>query len=80
MNIINYQHMKRIFSIVFFVTLTMMSWAQRVNPFDQLKADPKRAYGTDFPYSFDAPALTKAPKVTSRSISATILVMVPAIT
>ena len=54
--------MKRIFSIVLFVTLTMMSWAQRVNPFDQLKADPKRAYGTDFPYSFDAPALTKAPK------------------
>ena len=54
--------MKRILTIMFFVTLTLTSWAQSVNPLDQVKADPRRAYGTDFPYSFDVPALTKSPK------------------
>ena len=54
--------MKRLFSILFFVSMAMMSWAQSVNALDQVKANPKRAYGTDFPYSFDVPALTKAPK------------------
>ena len=55
-------NMKRILTIMFFVTLTLTSWAQSVNPLDQVKADPRRAYGTDFPYSFDVPALTKSPK------------------
>ena len=54
--------MKRILTILFLVTLTMTSWAQRVNPLDLVKAEPRRAYGTDFPYSFDVPALTKTPK------------------
>ena len=54
--------MKRLFSILFFVSMAMMSWAQSVSALDQVKANPKRAYGTDFPYSFDVPALTKAPK------------------
>ena len=36
--------------------------AQGVNALELLKADPRRSYGTDFPYSFDVPALTKAPK------------------
>ena len=47
---------------MFFSALTLVSWAQTVNVFDLLKANPQRAYGTDFPYSFDVPALTKAPK------------------
>ena len=54
--------MKRLFSILFFVSMAMMSWAQSVSALDLVKANPKRAYGTDFPYSFDVPALTKAPK------------------
>ena len=54
--------MKRILTILFLVTLTMTSWAQRANPLDLVKAEPRRAYGTDFPYSFDVPALTKTPK------------------
>ena len=62
MNVKYYQHMKRLFSILFFVSMAMMSWAQSVSALDQVKANPKRAYGTDFPYSFDVPALTKAPK------------------
>ena len=62
MNVKYYQHMKRLFSILFFLSMAMMSWAQSVSALDQVKANPKRAYGTDFPYSFDVPALTKAPK------------------
>ena len=54
--------MKRVLTIMIFVSMTMVSWAQSVNALDQVKANPKRAYGTDFPYSFDVPALTKAPK------------------
>ena len=54
--------MKRLLTIMILATVTFASWAQTANPLDQLKANPKRAYGTDFPYSFDVPALTKAPK------------------
>ena len=41
--------MKRILTILLFAALTLTSWAQSVNPLDLLKAEPKRAYGTDFP-------------------------------
>ena len=44
------------------MTLTMMSWAQTGNPLDQLKADPKKSFGTDYPYSHNTVQLTKAPK------------------
>ena len=38
------------------------SFAQRMNVLDEVKANPQKSYGTDYPYTFDAPALTKAPK------------------
>ena len=44
------------------VSLQGKQQAQGVNALELLKADPRRSYGTDFPYSFDVPALTKAPK------------------
>ena len=49
---------------LFFVlfALSTVSYAQRMNVLDEIKANPQKAYGTDYPYTFDAPALTKAPK------------------
>jgi len=47
--------------MMIFVTLALTAGAQTVNVLDQLKADPRKAYGTDYPYSFNVPALTKAP-------------------
>ena len=35
--------------------------AQRLNVLDELKADPKKAYGNDYPYLFQTSALTPAP-------------------
>ena len=46
--------------MLLFVALT--TWAQGSTALDQLKADPKKSYGTDYPYLFAAPKLTKAPK------------------
>ena len=49
---------------LFFALLAFcaVSYAQRMNVLDEIKANPQKAYGTDYPYTFDAPALTKAPK------------------
>ena len=41
-------------------TLTVS--AQQNSVFDQLKANPKKAYGNDCPYPFDKSELTKSPK------------------
>ena len=38
------------------------AYAQQIDALAQLKADPQKAYGTDYPYRFEMPALTKAPK------------------
>lgn len=53
--------MKRILTILFLTLLTITVWAQGNSPFDQLKADPRKAYGTDYPYAFTNVPLTKAP-------------------
>ena len=42
---------------------TTMAWSQNLTVMDQLKADPRKAYGTDYPYAqTDNVKLTKAPK------------------
>ena len=46
--------------VLFFVAVSLC--AQTVSPLDELKADPRKAYGTDYPYSFEKVTLTKAPK------------------
>ena len=53
---------KRILTILMFAVLALTAWAQSASPLDQLKADPRKAYGTDFPYEFTTQKLTKAPK------------------
>lgn len=54
--------MKKVFTTLLFVLYTMMTWAQGSTSLDQLKTDPRKAYGTDYPYSFNTVPLTKAPR------------------
>ena len=51
--------MKRILTILSLALLTLTVSAQVL---DALKADPRRAYGNDYPYQFSEVKLTKAPK------------------
>ena len=44
-----------------FVLVASTSWAQGIAALDELKADPRKSYGTDFPYEYTTPRLTKAP-------------------
>ena len=53
--------MKRICQILLLLGIVLTSWAQGNNALEQLKSDPRKAYGTDYPYSYDNVALTKAP-------------------
>ena len=41
--------------------LTLTTWAQGSAALDELKADLRKSYGTDFPYEFTTQRLTKAP-------------------
>ena len=54
-------NMKRYLTIVVLLLLAMTTWAQGSAALDELKADPRKAYGTDFPYEFTTQRLTKAP-------------------
>ena len=42
--------MKKILTTLFLVLTTSMAWAQTNATLDKLKADPRRAYGNDYPY------------------------------
>ena len=55
-------NMKRNLTIVMLLLVALTVWAQGNGALDQLKADPKKSYGTDYPYLFVTPQLTKAPK------------------
>lgn len=54
--------MKKQILLLFSLLLATVACAQNNAVLDQLKADPRKAYGTDYPYSFATVALTKAPK------------------
>ena len=54
--------MKRSLHVLFFLNIVLMTWAQAVPALEQLKLEPRKAYGTDYPYSFEPTCLTKAPK------------------
>ena len=57
-----YHLMKKHLSILLLLLLATMAWAQDNAVLNQLKADPRKAYGTDYPYSMETSSLTKAPK------------------
>lgn len=54
--------MKRILNSLVFVLLVMVAGAQNYHVMEQLKADPRRAYGNDYPYNHETRSLTKAPR------------------
>ena len=54
--------MKKFITILLMMPLAVMAWAQSSAALDLLKTDPRRAYGTDYPYSFTTKKLTKTPK------------------
>lgn len=54
--------MKRIIHLLLIWAFALTAGAQESPALQMLKADPRRAYGTDYPYSFEPVALTKAPK------------------
>ena len=53
--------MKKLLTTLSLICLAIMALAQGSSALDQLKADPRKAYGTDYPYSFSTVSLTKAP-------------------
>ena len=53
---------KRTLTILVFLSFVLALWAQGISPLDQLKADPRKAYGTDYPYDHSPVTLTKAPR------------------
>ncbi len=54
--------MKKVLNLLLLWMLTMTAWAQTSPALEQLKADPRKAYGTDYPYTGATAKLTKAPK------------------
>ena len=59
---INITSMKKFFILFLFSLLAVAMEAQGVSPLDQLKANPRKAYGNDYPYRQEDVRLTKAPK------------------
>ena len=53
--------MKRICQILLLLGIALTTWAQGSNALEQVKNDPRKAYGTDYPYPYENVALTKAP-------------------
>lgn len=53
---------KRIVHSLILWSIALAAWAQGAPALEQLKADPRKAYGMDYPYSFETAPLTKAPK------------------
>ncbi|MBQ5455647.1 MAG: hypothetical protein IIT63_07480 [Prevotella sp.] len=55
--------MKKILSILFLVLMSLSMWGQGKSAMNQLKEDPRKAYGNDYPYPTHLKTvLTKAPK------------------
>ena len=53
--------MKKFLTTLLFVLFALTTWAQNRSALDILKSDPRRAYGTDYPYQLQTRPLTKAP-------------------
>ena len=53
--------MKRLLATILTAFCAWSAWAQAVPALEQLKADPRKAYGTDYPYGFETEPLTPAP-------------------
>ncbi len=54
--------MRRTIAILTFIVMCISASSQGLSPLEQLKQNPRKAYGTDYPYQQDVTTLTKAPK------------------
>ena len=54
--------MNKRLNLLLLVFLALSAWAQVPSATEQLKADPRKAYGNDYPYPMRTHKLTKAPK------------------
>ncbi len=54
--------MRHLFTTLFLVFTSLTVFGQSTSVMDELKADPQKAYGTDYPYSHQVYPMTKAPK------------------
>ena len=54
--------MKKIITIALLTIVALASQAQGIPALEQLKANPRKAYGNDYPYTQEATRLTKAPR------------------
>ena len=54
--------MRRVLTTLLAALWSLLVLAQNVPALEQLKADPRKAYGTDYPYGFKMGALTPAPR------------------
>ena len=55
-------NMKKVLNLLLLWALSLSAFAQGTPALEQLKADPRKAYGTDYPYTGTTAKLTKAPK------------------
>ena len=54
--------MRRVLTTLLFSLCSLLVLAQNVPALEQIKADPRKAYGTDYPYGFKTEPLTPAPR------------------
>lgn len=54
--------MKRILTTLLVALWSLAALAQQIPALEQLKADPRKAYGTDYPYGFKTEPVTPSPR------------------
>ena len=58
----NIMTMKKMLHALLLLLLALPAWGQTSPALDQLKADPRKSYGNDYPYPMENVRLTKAPR------------------
>ncbi|MBQ6244868.1 MAG: hypothetical protein IJK55_09180 [Bacteroidales bacterium] len=54
--------MRRFFTLLLLVGLSLTAWAQGGSALEQLRQDPRKSYGNDYPYLFETVQPTPAPR------------------
>ena len=54
--------MRRVLTTLLAALCSLLVLAQNVPALEQLKADPRKAYGTDYPYGFKMEPITPSPR------------------
>ncbi len=54
--------MRKFFTLTLLLLTALAAWAQGVPALEQLKADPLKSYGNDYPYRFPTEQLTPSPR------------------